>query len=242
MQVAVCSHGHVFTGHVSTCKRPCIHSSCIHMQVAMFPHGYISTCKWPCIHMVMCPHESGRCIHMVMYPHASGPWSCTTWSCIHMQVAVYPHTSGSVSTWSCIQMQVAVYPHSHVSHASGRVSTWSCIHMHTAVYAHGHVSSWSCIHMQVTRYPHGHVSTYKWPCIHMRNLVVRNGKLAPNLEDIVRQNICKFFTLRYLRPVPSTLKILPSLEKETILRCGPLRRMIFKFRSLDEFKSNSKRL
>jgi hypothetical protein len=51
-------------------------------------------------------------------------------------------------------------------------------------------------------------------------------KFVSTFEGTVRQ---KFYIsiMHYPRPITSMLEILPSLEKKFILRCGPLRRMIF---------------
>jgi hypothetical protein len=52
-------------------------------------------------------------------------------------------------------------------------------------------------------------------------------KLATTFKGTVRQKVY-IDTMHYPNPIPSMLEILPSLEKKNlILRCGPLRRMLF---------------
>jgi hypothetical protein len=53
-------------------------------------------------------------------------------------------------------------------------------------------------------------------------------KLATTFKGTVRQKVY-IYIMHYPRPIPSMLEILPCLlsNKKIILRCGPLRRMIF---------------
>jgi hypothetical protein len=51
-------------------------------------------------------------------------------------------------------------------------------------------------------------------------------KLATTFKGTVRQKVY-IDTMHYPNPILSMLEILPSLEKNIILRCGPLHRMIF---------------
>jgi hypothetical protein len=51
-------------------------------------------------------------------------------------------------------------------------------------------------------------------------------KFATTFKGAVREKFYISIT-HYPRPIPYMLEILPSLEKNLILRCGPLRRIIF---------------
>jgi hypothetical protein len=51
-------------------------------------------------------------------------------------------------------------------------------------------------------------------------------KLATTFKVAVRHKVY-IYIMHYPRPLPSMLEIRPSLGKNLILHCGPLRRMIF---------------
>jgi hypothetical protein len=60
-----------------------------------------------------------------------------------------------------------------------------------------------------------------WATVQNHSKFIEN--LATTFKGTVRQKVY----MHYTKPIPSMLEILPTLEKQLIQSCGPLRRMIF---------------
>jgi hypothetical protein len=148
--------------------------------------------------------------------------------CIHMHVTVYPRVRGCISTcmWPCIHVLVAMYLCGHVS-----TCMWPCIHVRIyALWAIVQNLAQHCGPLQIISLRAMATAQNHWPqsriIDHSAESQEIHRKACTTFKETVRQNIY-IYELHYPRPIPSMLEILPSLEKKLILRCGPLRRMIF---------------
>ncbi len=145
-----------------------------------------------------------------MYPHARGHVSTCMQLYIYVHVAVYPHAQGHV----CINVVNCPHACGCLSMSEFRYALWAteqnlaqhCGPLHRILLsAMGHGTESLTTTQNHSKFIEKFATTYK---------------------GTVKQKVY-IYKLHYPRLIPSKLEILPSLEKKLILRCGPLRRMIF---------------